>query len=50
VLDASNRVVGALSVSGPATRMSEERMLRGVVPAVISASELLSRELGASPQ
>jgi DNA-binding IclR family transcriptional regulator len=46
VYDASQRMVGALSVSGPACRLSEERMLRSVVPAVTGAAEALSRELG----
>ena len=46
VHDASGRMVAALSVSGPAFRLGEERLLRGVVPAVIGAAEALSRELG----
>ncbi len=46
VHDASGRMVAALSVSGPAFRLGEERMLRTVVPAVIAAAETLSRELG----
>jgi DNA-binding IclR family transcriptional regulator len=46
VFDAAHGLVAALSVSGPACRFSEERMLRGVVPALTSAAEALSRELG----
>ena len=43
---ASGRVIAAVSVSGPAFRLTEERLLRGVVPAVIGAADTLSRELG----
>jgi DNA-binding IclR family transcriptional regulator len=39
-------MVAALSVSGPAFRLGEERLLRHVVPAVVGAAEALSRELG----
>ncbi len=46
VHDASGRVIAALSVSGPAFRLGEERLLRSVVPAVTGAAEALSRELG----
>jgi DNA-binding IclR family transcriptional regulator len=46
VHDASGRMIAALSVSGPAFRLGEERLLRNVVPAVIGAAETLSRELG----
>jgi DNA-binding IclR family transcriptional regulator len=46
VYDATQRMAGALSVSGPACRFNEERMLRSVVPVVIGAAEALSRELG----
>ena len=46
VHDASGRMVAALSVSGPAFRLGEERLLRNAVPAVLAAAETLSRELG----
>jgi len=46
VHDASGRMVAALSISGPAFRLGEERLLRSVVPAVVGAAETLSRELG----
>jgi len=46
VHDASGKLIAALSVSGPAFRLGEERLLRSVVPAVIGAAETLSRELG----
>jgi DNA-binding IclR family transcriptional regulator len=43
-------VMAAVSVSGPAFRMGEERLLGEVVPLVIDAAARLSRELGfASP-
>ena len=46
VLDFSGRVVAALSVSGPAFRVSEEKLLAELAPAVVAAAEGLSRELG----
>jgi DNA-binding IclR family transcriptional regulator len=46
VHDANGRMVAALSISGPAFRLGEERLLRCVVPAVTGAAEALSRELG----
>lgn len=46
VHDASGRMVAAVSASGPAFRLGEERLLRHVVPSVVSAAETLSRELG----
>ena len=46
VHDASGRMVAAVSASGPAFRLGEERLLRHVVPSVSSAAESLSRELG----
>jgi len=46
VFDGGGRMVGALSVSGPAFRLGEEQLLRSVVPAVTGAAEALSRELG----
>lgn len=46
VYDVSGRMLAALSVSGPAFRLSEEHLLRCVVPAVTGAAEALSRELG----
>ena len=48
VHDASGRMIAALSVSGPAFRLGEERLLRSVVPAVVGAAETLSRDLGYS--
>ena len=38
VHDAAGRMIAALSISGPAFRLGEERLLRGVVPAVIGAA------------
>jgi IclR family KDG regulon transcriptional repressor len=46
VYDASGDVVAALSVSGPAQRMDEERLLQTLVPAVMDAADRLSRDLG----
>jgi DNA-binding IclR family transcriptional regulator len=46
VHDASGRVAAALSVSAPSTRVSEEELLRDVLPRVTQAAERLSRELG----
>lgn len=46
VHDASSRVVAALSVSAPSARVDEDQLVRELVPAVLSAAEQLSRELG----
>jgi DNA-binding IclR family transcriptional regulator len=46
VRDAGGCIVAALSISGPAFRFGEERLLRSGVPAVTRAAEALSRELG----
>jgi IclR family KDG regulon transcriptional repressor len=48
VFDASGHVVAALSASGPAFRLAEDRLLRQVLPVLSAASERLSRELGYS--
>lgn len=46
VHDATGEVVAALSVSGPAFRLPEDRLLRDVVRLLIEAAERLSRDLG----
>jgi len=46
VRDASGRIVAALSLSGPSSRLSEERMHGEVAQAVSAAATRLSRELG----
>jgi DNA-binding IclR family transcriptional regulator len=46
VHDASGCVAAALSVSAPSTRVSEEDLMRQVLPRVTQAAERLSRELG----
>jgi DNA-binding IclR family transcriptional regulator len=46
VHDASGRVVAALSVSAPSMRVSEDELMRDVLPRVTQAAEHLSRELG----
>ncbi len=46
VFDSSGQVVAALSVSAPSFRVSEDELLRDLVPAVCSSAEALSRELG----
>jgi IclR family KDG regulon transcriptional repressor len=46
VLDETGEVIAALSLSGPAFRMGEKRLLGEVAPGVVAAAERLSRELG----
>ena len=46
IFDADGRVVAALSVSGPAFRLDEQRLLQEVVPHTTAAADRLSRELG----
>lgn len=50
VWNGSGELIGALSISGPAFRLTEERLLGEIVPMVIDAARRLSCELGyASP-
>lgn len=46
VHDAFGRVAGAISVSGPTSRLSRERMENEVVPRLLEQTERLSREFG----
>jgi IclR family KDG regulon transcriptional repressor len=46
VYDGRGDLVAALSVSGPAYRLDEAELLRGVAPAVMAAAHRLSRALG----
>jgi DNA-binding IclR family transcriptional regulator len=46
VLNDGGKVVAAISVSGPAFRLSEDHLLGAVAPAVVDAAERLSRNLG----
>jgi DNA-binding IclR family transcriptional regulator len=46
VYDSAGRVVAAVSVSGPAFRMREERLLDEIVPLVTAAAGRISRDLG----
>ncbi len=46
IRDYTRRIVGALSISGPATRFSDERLEKELVPLVTRASEELSTRLG----
>lgn len=46
VFDSEGEVVAAISVSGPAFRLDEGRLLQEIRPLVVAAAERLSRELG----
>jgi DNA-binding IclR family transcriptional regulator len=46
VHDAEGRLVAALSVSGPAFRLADARLLDEIAPLVVAAAERLSKELG----
>ena len=46
VFDASGRLVAALSVSGPAFRMSRDTLLDRIVPVLLSSANDLSKQLG----
>lgn len=46
VRDASARVIGALSLSGPSIRLDEERLHGTIAQAVVRAADALSQELG----
>ncbi|MEE3332002.1 MAG: IclR family transcriptional regulator [Myxococcota bacterium] len=47
VFDESGRCVAAISVSGPASRVTEDELHGTIVPRVIDAAERLSKQLGA---
>lgn len=49
VHDANGRVTAAVSVSAPSVRVTEEELLRDVLPQVTQVAERLSRELGYVP-
>lgn len=46
IRDYTRRIVGALSISGPSTRFSDERLEEELVPLVTQAAEELSTRLG----
>jgi len=46
IRDYTRRIVGAVSVSGPSMRFSDERMEKEIVPLVLQAAEDLSTRLG----
>lgn len=46
IRDYTRRIVGALSISGPATRFSDERLEKELVPLVTRAADELSTRLG----
>ena len=46
IYDASGVAVAALSISGPAFRLTEEGLQQRYAPAVVGAAERLSRQLG----
>jgi DNA-binding IclR family transcriptional regulator len=46
VFDVEGQVVAALSVSGPAFRLGEDRLLGEIAPLVMSSAERLSRDMG----
>ncbi len=48
VLDAAGRVIAAISASGPTFRFAEGALHKHLVPAVISAAQMLSERLGAA--
>ncbi|MEZ4598504.1 MAG: IclR family transcriptional regulator [Syntrophotaleaceae bacterium] len=46
IRDYTRRIVGALSISGPSTRLTDERVERELTPLVVRAAEELSTRLG----
>lgn len=46
IRDYTRRIVGAVSISGPSMRFSEERMEKELIPLVIKAGEEISSKLG----
>jgi DNA-binding IclR family transcriptional regulator len=48
VLDASGRLAGAFSITGPAARLAVDTIESRVAPAVVAAATALSRQLGSA--
>jgi DNA-binding IclR family transcriptional regulator len=46
IRDYTRRVVGAISVSGPSSRLTKERLKNELVPKVVAAAEEISKRLG----
>lgn len=46
IRDYTRRIVGAISISGPSMRLSDERIVQEMVPLVLGAAEDLSTRLG----
>jgi DNA-binding IclR family transcriptional regulator len=46
IRDYTRRIVGALSISGPSMRLSNERITNELIPLVLSSAEELSSRLG----
>jgi DNA-binding IclR family transcriptional regulator len=46
IRDYTRRIVGALSISGPTMRLTDERMEKELIPVVKRAAEEISTKLG----
>jgi IclR family KDG regulon transcriptional repressor len=46
IRDYTRRIVGALSISGPSTRFTDERLEKELIPLVVNSAEELSTRLG----
>lgn len=46
IRDYTRRIVGAVSISGPAMRLTDERLEKELIPLILEASEELSTRLG----
>ena len=46
IRDYTRRIVGALSISGPTMRLTDERMEKELIPMVRKAAEEISTKLG----
>jgi DNA-binding IclR family transcriptional regulator len=46
IRDYTRRIVGAVSISGPSMRFSDERMQKELIPMVVKAGEEISSKLG----
>jgi DNA-binding IclR family transcriptional regulator len=45
-MDGLGRLVGALSITGPASRLDENRLLGTIAPIVVRQADLLASRLG----
>jgi DNA-binding IclR family transcriptional regulator len=46
IRDYTRRIIGAVSISGPSMRFTDERLEKELIPLAVRAGEEISRKLG----